>query len=94
MGEIPPEINPHNLEELLLGQNNLLGAVPAAIFDVSTLKDLALQDNYLSGSLSSIADVQLPNLERLFLWGNNFSGTIPHFIFNASNLSIIQLTYN
>ncbi|GAY66422.1 hypothetical protein CUMW_248620, partial [Citrus unshiu] len=95
IGEIPLEIgNLQNLEELELAQNKLIGIVPVAIFNVSTLKILQLQINCLSGSLSSITDVQLPNLEKLDLWGNNFSGTIPRFIFNASKLSILNLGGN
>ncbi|KAH9714626.1 protein kinase domain-containing protein [Citrus sinensis] len=95
-GEIPLEIgNLQNLEELELGHNKLIGTVPVAIFNVSTtLKLLGLQDNSLSGGLSSIANVRLPNLEELYLWGNNFSGTIPRFIFNASKLSILDLDKN
>ena len=86
--------NLRNLEELDLARNKLVGIVPAAIFNVSTLKHLGLQDNSLLGCLSSIGDVRLPNLEGLYLSGNNFSGTIPSFIFNASKLFKLSLQRN
>ncbi|KAK9232726.1 hypothetical protein WN943_022974 [Citrus x changshan-huyou] len=90
-GEIPRVFgNLTELERMSLSENEL----QAAIFNVSTLNFLELQDNSLSGSLSSITNVRLPNLEKLLLWGNNFSGTIPRFIFNAPKLSILEFSKN
>ncbi|GAY33601.1 hypothetical protein CUMW_275770 [Citrus unshiu] len=87
IGEIPHEIGYlPNLENLVLGFNNLVGVVPAAIFNMSTVKEIYLLDNSLLGSFSLGIDLSLPNVERLNLGLNRFSGTIPSFITNASKL--------
>ncbi|XP_044497502.1 receptor kinase-like protein Xa21 [Mangifera indica] len=76
----------------MLDYNNLLGPVPAAIFNISTMKFLSLIYNKLSGILPSTAE--LPNLEQLYLGDNNFIGPFPGFITNASKLSIINIGFN
>lgn len=94
-GEIPHEIgNLHNLEYLVLENNNFDGVIPAEIFNLSSMRVISLLNNSLSGALPSSPDIRLPNLERLYLERNNFSGTIPSFIFNASKLSILGIRTN
>ncbi|ESR34637.1 hypothetical protein CICLE_v10007062mg, partial [Citrus x clementina] len=89
IGEIPHEIGYlPNLENLVLGFNNLVGVVPAAIFNMSTVKKIYLLDNSLLGSFSLGIDLSLPNVERLNPGLNRFSGTIPSFITNASKLKL------
>ncbi|KAJ0018487.1 hypothetical protein Pint_11707 [Pistacia integerrima] len=81
------------IKNLYLSENNLIvGRVPAAIFNISTIKILSLCGNQLSGILPSTAE--LPNLEQLPLFGNNFSGSFPSFITNASKLSLLDISNN
>lgn len=93
-GGIPYEIgNLRNLRILGVQFNNLGSLVPATIFNISTLIELALTDSNLSGNLPSSTGLGLPNLERLYLGINNLSGRISS-ITNASKLTILDMGSN
>ena len=78
---------------LSLRNNNLSGALPAALGQLDALRVLSLDRNSLSGSLPTELG-NLSNLTRLALNRNQLSGSIPSQLGNLSNLSIIGLARN
>ncbi|GMP71752.1 hypothetical protein CsSME_00030044 [Camellia sinensis var. sinensis] len=82
------------MEGLYLQYNNLMGPIPATIFNISTLQIIAFTHNQFSSKLPSSIGVLLPNLERLHLGENELSGIVPDSISNASKLVILVLSNN
>ncbi|THG15283.1 hypothetical protein TEA_013369 [Camellia sinensis var. sinensis] len=82
------------MEELYLQYNNLMGPIPATIFNISTLQIIAFTQNQFSSKLPSSIGVSLPNLERLHLGENELSGIVLDSISNASKLVILVLSNN
>ncbi|GMP71740.1 hypothetical protein CsSME_00030032 [Camellia sinensis var. sinensis] len=82
------------MEILYLQNNNLMGSIPATIFNISTLQEVAFLQNQLSGKLPSSTGVSLPNLKKLFLGENELSGIVPDSISNASKLVKLGLSDN
>ncbi|KAH9679026.1 protein kinase domain-containing protein [Citrus sinensis] len=82
--EIPHEIGYlPNLENLVLGFNNLVGVTPAAIFNMSTVKEIY---RFITNA---------SKLVYLDMGTNSFSGIIPNTIGNnLRNLDWLDLTYN
>ncbi|PIN15022.1 Serine/threonine protein kinase [Handroanthus impetiginosus] len=92
-GEIPSEFgNLLNLEMLDL-LTNYLTYIPAAIFNISTLKTLSVRENNITGSLPSTSE-KLPSLEEILLGSNNLTGSIPDSISNALSLTILDFVRN
>jgi len=92
LGAIPREIgNLQNLELFNIGGNNLTGPIPFEIFNISTIREIAMPFNNLIGHLQSNVG---SNLQRLYLEGNKLSGTIPSSISNASELTQLDLNGN
>ncbi|KAK8643486.1 hypothetical protein V6N13_012782 [Hibiscus sabdariffa] len=91
--EIPREIgNLERLEVLSARHMSLVGSIPTSIFNISSLINIVLQVNRLSGKLPDLS--ALSNLEILNLYGNSLSGNIPDSISNASELQILELEGN
>ncbi|KAL5748766.1 hypothetical protein ACOSQ2_026063 [Xanthoceras sorbifolium] len=84
----------YNLETLSLGVNRITGLIPPKIFNVSTMIDIAISANYLSGNLPSSTGLWLPNLKQLILGQNELTGPIPSSISNASQLVTLELSLN
>ncbi|WJX87993.1 hypothetical protein P8452_70123 [Trifolium repens] len=61
---------------------------------MSSLIWLSLENNNLSGIITSNIGYNLPRLQYLHLNNNNFVGNIPNSIFNSSNLIQFQLDSN
>jgi len=79
-GTIPNEIGHlSQLEALSLRRNNIVGQIPAELYNHKILKELLLSNNKLLGTLSSNLE-QMDNLQKIYLDGNNFSGQIPDAI--------------
>jgi alpha-tubulin suppressor-like RCC1 family protein/Leucine-rich repeat (LRR) protein len=79
--------------QLQLSGNNLVGALPANLADLSNLTHLDLAMNQLSGSIPT----ELSNLSRLrFLWlnMNKLTGSIPSSLGNLNNLQYLFLYSN
>ncbi|RXH86305.1 hypothetical protein DVH24_017358 [Malus domestica] len=86
-GTIPDEIDDlQNLQISGLDINNLNGLIPRKIFNMSMLRQIALVDNQLSGSLPTDIGIGVPNLE--------FIGLIPSFISNGSKLTKLDMSSN
>jgi Leucine-rich repeat (LRR) protein len=82
-----------SVEELNLEQNNLRGALPAAIGAFPDLRILFLFDNFLEGDLPSSIG-QLTKLEYLILDRNAFTGPIPPSIGQLTSLKLLHLDGN
>ncbi|CAL5345254.1 unnamed protein product [Camellia sinensis] len=83
-----------NVKELILSANNLMGAIPTSIFNISSLQGISLSRNKLSSNLPSSIGLWLPNLSFLYLEANNLIGIIPESISNASKLTSLGLGIN
>lgn len=76
-----------------LNQNNLVGSIPSALGDLSTMQFISLGGNQLSGAIpNSIA--QLENLRGIFLWSNQFNGSLPEFFSQMTQLRNLNLSGN
>lgn len=94
-GEIPSHWEGLNrLEFLNLGYNSLSGNLPESLLTLTSLQDLELSNNRLSGQISTITDVSSFQLRELDLSGNKFEGPIPGFIFKLPGLSTLTLSAN
>uniref|UniRef100_A0A0E0MCY5 Receptor kinase-like protein Xa21 n=1 Tax=Oryza punctata TaxID=4537 RepID=A0A0E0MCY5_ORYPU len=88
-GSIPNEFSNFLMMEVLI-----LSRFPEAILNLSTLIDLSLGSNHLSGEVPSNLLDSLPNLQQLGLGNNFFQGHIPHSLGNTSNLRKLYLSRN
>ena len=79
--------------ELNLKENQLSGAIPAELGNLSNLQDLWLGYNQFSGSIPASLG-NLTNLTALDLYANELSGSIPSELGNLANLDTLWLGYN
>ena len=79
--------------ELNLQENELSGAIPAELGNLSNLQDLRLGSNQLSGAIPASLG-NLANLTALDLFSNQLSGAIPSELGNLTNLQHLWLSYN
>lgn len=82
-----------HVTRLYLSNNQLSGALPGQLGNLSNLEWLYLFDNQLSGALPWQLG-NLSNLQRLDLLGNQLSGAIPWQLGNLSNLESLYLASN
>lgn len=80
-----------NLKYLYL-DNNQIQTVPQEIFKMTSLVDLDISNNFISGELPN--SIIMPNLENLNLSNNDFSGKIPHAISDCVKLKSLELNNN
>ncbi|KAL8506449.1 hypothetical protein ACS0TY_017370 [Phlomoides rotata] len=93
-GPIPNEIgNLTNLILLDLGENDLTGAIPAALGNLRSLQALGIYSNKLQGSISH-AICNLGNLFSIDLAENNLFGPLPSCLRNLSSLREIFFASN
>ena len=78
---------------LELDNNNLVGALPSAIADITSLRTLILSNNHLKSSIPSEIG-ELYNLQELDISGNQLFGTIPSHIGALSNLTDLSINDN
>lgn len=90
---IPPEIgNLPQLTTLLLGGNQLTGALPAELGNLTQLKELVISANQLSGTIPNSLN-QLTKLESLNLSSNQFSN-LPDDLSDLKKLRYLDLSFN
>ncbi|KAL5574422.1 hypothetical protein UlMin_016121 [Ulmus minor] len=82
-----------NLKILFLQENQLLGSIPPAIGNLSSLTTLNLTSNLLSGTIPAELS-QLTMMEQLFLGHNLFPGPIPDFLGQFPHLGLLDLSNN
>jgi surface protein len=74
-----------NIRKIKLDGNNLVGAIPAEIGDLTHLELLDLSNNQLSGSIPTTLG-SITKLNGLYLNGNKLSGAIPLSLTALSHL--------
>lgn len=72
--------------------NSILGEIPPVIFNLSSLIQLDLSSNNLSGSLPW--NVHLPNLKQLILQSNHLTGQIFPNLLDCRKLLFLSLWDN
>ncbi|XP_013744517.2 receptor like protein 24-like [Brassica napus] len=84
--------NLKRLEYLSLASNDFFGQVPPTISNLTSLSELQLNHNQLTGSFPLVQNLTM--LSLLNLGDNHFSGTIPSSLFTMPFLSYLDLSGN
>ncbi|XP_050148376.1 probable LRR receptor-like serine/threonine-protein kinase At3g47570 isoform X1 [Malus sylvestris] len=93
--EIPNLIGSKDqVEKLYVQANALKGPVPLAVFNMSSLKILALTANYLTGSIPDDLCQHLPSIQILSLARNKLDGPLPSKLWQCKELLQFSLDYN
>jgi hypothetical protein len=92
-GSLPSCLNLHHVNHVCLQGNKLIGPIPNAVFNSSSLFTLDLTNNKFFGSIPYEIS-ELSNLRMLLLRGNNFSGIIPNQLCWLRNIGIMDLSKN
>ncbi|TVU48803.1 hypothetical protein EJB05_00078, partial [Eragrostis curvula] len=82
-----------NLRVLILSTSSMRGGVPAWLGNMTSLTDLELSGNYLTGRIPKELG-RLPNLQLLELYYNLLEGEIPEELGNLTRLTDIDLSEN
>ncbi|CAL8167767.1 unnamed protein product [Prunus armeniaca] len=62
-----------NLEVFAVRENNLNGLIPSSVFNISTIRVMALDKNPLSGSLPANIGLGVPNLQLFYVGATDLS---------------------
>uniref|UniRef100_A0A2N9FTD4 non-specific serine/threonine protein kinase n=1 Tax=Fagus sylvatica TaxID=28930 RepID=A0A2N9FTD4_FAGSY len=94
-GRLPSSIGQLSidLESLLLQENQIFGAIPPNLANLSNLLVLNLTSNLLNGTIAA-AISQLPSLQQLFLSHNLFNSAIPSSLGKFPHLGLLDLSHN
>ena len=79
--------------ELNLTSHQLMGEIPPALADLTSLKLLGLGGNELTGPIPTWLG-GMTNLEELYLWENELTGTIPAELGSLTKLQGLALSDN
>lgn len=83
-----------HLQYLDLSNNYITGSFPHWVAELSSLQDLRLHYNRLSGDLRRDVFIAMPNLSRLQLEGNELTGEIPDTLLTLPYILKINLSNN
>ncbi|KAJ3674443.1 hypothetical protein LUZ60_005059 [Juncus effusus] len=86
-------MNLKNLKVLILSTSSLRGGIPPWIGNMTSLTDLELSGNHLTGNIPATLG-QLSNLKMLELYYNNLTGEIPEELGNLTQLTDIDMSEN
>ncbi|KAL4561078.1 hypothetical protein LXL04_033240 [Taraxacum kok-saghyz] len=75
-----------------IASKSLTGTLPPEINQLSQLKNLAVQRNFLSGDLPTLANLTL--IEQVILDTNNFTSIPPDFFTGLNNLQNFSISFN
>ncbi|CAG7907665.1 unnamed protein product [Brassica rapa] len=90
---LPSEFgNLNKLEILALQSSDFFGEVPPTISSLTSLTELYLDDNQLTGSFPLVQNLTM--LSVIEIADNHFSGTIPSSLLTMPSLSVLKLRGN
>ncbi|RCV19574.1 hypothetical protein SETIT_3G396700v2 [Setaria italica] len=92
VGKIPADL-PQGFRTLEISINNLTGAIPASLANVTTLRSLHCQYNYIVGNIPKEFAKMLGMLS-VQLGVNKLEGWFPEAFLNLSTLTELSLAYN
>ncbi|KAM3223509.1 hypothetical protein ACQJBY_057084 [Aegilops geniculata] len=101
-GSLPSELDAPLLGELLLANNQFIGAIPSSICQLTKLKRLDLSGNHLTGDIMQCQKELVPNstdqfgsdMLSLALNNNDLTGEFPKFLQRSSGLMFLDLSHN
>lgn len=73
--------------------NELIGALPPTLYDLTSLETLDLGSNKFSSSITERIG-EMTSLVNIRLWFNEFTSNIPGTIVNIESLAELRLAYN
>jgi len=82
-----------NITQILLYSNNLEGAIPSELGNLTSLNYLLMYDNQLTGSIPAGLG-NLANLEWMWLFNNQLNGPIPAQLGDLVKLEKLDLSNN
>ena len=87
------EVSSGHVSKLLLPENDLVGFLPDAFYNLTSLEELDISGNYINGPISSeISNFMI--LEHLNISNNQFSGMIPTELGDIAELKNLDLSFN
>ncbi|KAJ1274663.1 hypothetical protein BS78_05G078900 [Paspalum vaginatum] len=91
-GQIPADL-PTSLQKVILTANNLTGAIPASLANITMLKNFTCMNNNIEGNIPD-EFARLQGLQQLHFGKNKLSGRFPQLVLNLSNLVVFSVASN
>ena len=84
---------PEKLAELHLAGNQITGAIPSDLYDLTSIRKIFMNNNLFTGSISSEVS-KMAALQEIYLAGNQLTGHIPPELAGLQSISRIDLELN